>query len=408
MWFRRDYLVKIEVNEKKCTGCKLCQSVCPYDAIEIKDKIAIVNENCIYCGACVSECKFDAIKITSLKDEVKDFSSFKGVCIYLESRDSKLIDVGFELLTKGRELADKLGTKLTAIAIGSNIKGGLGKAFKYGLDKLYLLDSEVFKNNLDDIYSKAIVRVISKTKPEIFLAGATSFGRTVIPKVAAILRTGLTADCTDLEIDTKTGLLEQTKPTFGGNILATITCEKSRPQMATVRPHVMVAKKIKDKIDIEGKIKNIEIDKKEYKSCYNLIDFDKGTEEDINITDYDVIVSGGRGLGAPEHFSMLKELADLLGGTLGASRAAVDAGWISYPHQIGQTGKTVNPKIYIACGISGAIQHLAGMQTSDIIIAINKDPEAPIFKVANYGIVEDLFEVVPKLINRIRSGKTLI
>ncbi|MFO7929406.1 MAG: electron transfer flavoprotein subunit alpha [Candidatus Humimicrobiaceae bacterium] len=400
--------MEIRVNKEKCTGCKLCQKACFYDAIEMKEGIAVVNQNCVYCSACIGACKFDAINITGLKEEKKDFSDYEGVCVYLESRGSELIDVGFELLTKGRELADELGTKLSAAAIGYNISGAADEAFKYGLDKLYLIDNKAFENNLDDIYSKALVRIIQGYKPEIFLAGATSFGRSLVPKVAAILRTGLTADCTGLKIDKKTRLLEQTRPTFGGNILATIISEKSRPQMATVRPHVMAAKKITEKANTDGKIEKIEIEEEKYNSRYNLVNVDRDTEEDINITDYEVLVSGGRGLGGPEHFSMLKELADLLGGTLGASRAAVDAGWISYPHQVGQTGKTVNPKIYIACGISGAIQHLAGMQTSDIIIAINKDPEAPIFKIANYGIVEDLFEVVPKLIKRIKSGKPLV
>lgn len=400
--------MEIRVNKEKCTGCKLCQKACFYDAVEMEEGIAVVNQNCVYCSACIGACKFDAINITGLKEEKKDFSDYEGVCVYLESRGPELIDVGFELLTKGRELADELGTKLSAAAIGYNISGAAGEAFKYGLDKLYLIDNKAFENNLDDIYSKALVRIIQSYKPEIFLAGATSFGRSLVPKVAAILRTGLTADCTGLKIDKKTQLLEQTRPTFGGNILATIISEKSRPQMATVRPHVMAAKKITEKASPDGKIERIEIEEGKYDSRYNLVNIDRGTEEDINITDYEVVVSGGRGLGGPEHFSMLKELADLLGGTVGASRAAVDAGWISYPHQVGQTGKTVNPKIYIACGISGAIQHLAGMQTSDIIIAINKDPEAPIFKIANYGIVEDLFEVVPKLIKRIKSGQPLV
>jgi electron transfer flavoprotein alpha subunit len=319
--------------------------------------------------------------------------------------------VGFELISEGRKLAGNLGVKLSAVAIGNGIKESAVEAFQYGLDRLYLLDSPVFSNNLDDIFAKALVQVIHKYKPEIFLAGATWFGRTLIPKVAAILKTGLTADCTGLAIDEEKKTLLQTRPTFGGNILATIVTRNARPQMATVRPHVMEKKKIaqdnQDKGDYKDRIEYIKIDESKFKSKYKLLGTEKELDEKINITDYDVIVSGGRGLGGSEKFPMLKELADLLGGVVGASRAAVDSGWISYPHQVGQTGKTVNPKIYIACGISGAIQHLAGMQTSDIIIAINKEPNAPIFKVANYGIVGDIFEVVPMLIKRVKNGKPL-
>jgi electron transfer flavoprotein alpha subunit len=285
--------------------------------------------------------------------------------------------------------------------------------------------SNIFINNTDDIFAKALVQVINKYKPEIFLAGATMFGRTLIPKVAAIIKTGLTADCTALSIDNDKKILLQTRPTFGGNILATIVTKNSRPQMATVRPHVMEIRyenktndtdnnqnnnneKSLSLSDYQNKIKYIEIDESKFKTKYKLISQEKETEEKINLNDYEVIVSGGRGLGSADKFKMLKELAELLGGVVGASRAAVDSNWISYPHQVGQTGKTVNPKLYIAVGISGAIQHLAGMQTSDMIIAINRDPNAPIFKVANYGIVGDMFDIIPKLINKIKAGKSII
>jgi len=319
------------------------------------------------------------------------------------------VDVGLELVSEGKKLADQLKVQLSAVAVGSGIKESAQEAFKYGMERLYLLDSPVFSQNLDDIYAKALVQIIAKYKPEIFLAGATWFGRTLIPKVAAVLKTGLTADCTKLEIDKEKKILLQTRPTFGGNILATIITRNARPQMATVRPHVMEKKKIEESGEDYGeRIEYIDIDESKFKTKYKLIGTEKEQDGNINITDYDVVVSGGRGLGGSEKFSMLAELADLLGGVVGASRAAVDSGWISYPHQVGQTGKTVNPKLYIACGISGAIQHLAGMQTSDIIIAINKDPSAPIFQAANYGIVGDIFEVVPMLIKRITSGKQLV
>ncbi|MBE3102262.1 MAG: electron transfer flavoprotein subunit alpha [Firmicutes bacterium] len=401
--------MEIKVNEETCTGCSLCKKVCLYDAIEIVDGKAVINENCIFCGACIEVCKLNSIEITGLKEEEKDFSDYSGVCVYIEANGGRIADVGFELVSEGKKLADQLGVKLSAVAIGSSIEKSAPEAFRYGLDRLYLIDSPVFSDNLDDIFAKALVQVISRYKPEIFLAGATWFGRTLIPKVAAILKTGLTADCTGLAIDEEKKILLQTRPTFGGNILATIITRNARPQMATVRPHVMEKKKIaKGERDYKDRIEYIKIDESKFKSKYKLLGTEKELNENININDYDVIVSGGRGLGGSDKFSMLKELAGLLRGVVGASRAAVDSGWISYPHQVGQTGKTVNPKMYIACGISGAIQHLAGMQTSDIIIAINKDPNAPIFKVANYGIVGDIFEVVPMLIKRLKNGKSLV
>jgi electron transfer flavoprotein alpha subunit/NAD-dependent dihydropyrimidine dehydrogenase PreA subunit len=401
--------MEIKVNEKTCTGCGLCKKACIYDAIDIIDGRAVINQNCVFCGACIDACKFGSIEILGLTEEKKDFSDYSGICIYLETKEGSIVDVGFELISEGRKLADQLRVQLSAVAIGNGIKESAQEAFKYGLERLYLVDNPAFSRNLDDIYAKALVQIIARYKPEIFLAGATWFGRTLIPRVAAILKTGLTADCTGLEIDKEKKILLQTRPTFGGNILATIITRNARPQMATVRPHVMEKREINESGgDYGDRIEYIDIDESRFKTKYKLIGTEKEQDGNINITDYDVVVSGGRGLGGSEKFSMLAELADLLGGVVGASRAAVDSGWISYPHQVGQTGKTVNPKLYIACGISGAIQHLAGMQTSDIIIAINKDPDAPIFRVANYGIVGDIFEVVPMLIKRITSGKPLV
>lgn len=398
----------IKVDEGTCTGCSLCKASCLYDAIEIKDGKAIINDSCVFCGACVDICKFDSIEITGLREE-KVFDDYSGVFIYIETHGKNIADVGLELVSEGRKLADNLKVPLSAVAIGNGISKAAEAVFEYGADHLYLIDNPVFEHNIDDIYSKILVQIISKYKPEIFLAGATSFGRTLIPKVAAILKTGLTADCTGLTIDKEKKILLQTRPTFGGNILATIITRNARPQMATVRPHVMEKKKAGDIPEsLESRITIIEVDEKRFKSKYKMVGTETEEGEKINITDYEVIVSGGRGLGGGEKFELLKELADTLGGVVGASRAAVDSGWISYPHQVGQTGKTVNPKIYIACGISGAIQHLAGMQTSDIIIAINKDASAPIFKVANYGIVGDLFEIIPMLIKRVKNGKPLV
>src|SRR4030042_3047321 len=311
--------MEIKVDGKTCTGCSLCKKVCLYDAIEIIDGKAVINENCVFCGACIEACKFGSIEIVGLKEEKKDFSDYSGVCVYLEASGNAMADVGFELISEGRKLAGELEVKLSAVAIGSGIKENVMEAFRYGLDRLHLLDSPVFSTNLDDIFAKALVQVISRYKPEIFLAGATWFGRTLIPKVAAILKTGLTADCTGLAIDKEKKILLQTRPTFGGNILATIITRNARPQMATVRPHVMEKKKIaEDKGDYKDRIDYINIDESKFKTKYKLLGIDKELDEKINITDYDVIVSGGRGIGGSEKFPMLKELADLLGGVVGA------------------------------------------------------------------------------------------
>jgi len=415
-----------------------------YDAIEIKSGLAEINEKCIYCGACIDVCKFNSIQITGIPEKAVDFSQYRGVMVFLEQHDGTIAECGFELLSEGRKLADNLKTELTGVLAGFNPGKNIAEVFRYGIDRLYLADSEVFRDNLDDVFSKLLVQIINRNKPEIFLGAATSFGRSLLPKVAAIIKTGLTADCTALSIDEDKKILLQTRPTFGGNILATIITKNARPQMATVRPHVMgknplfnlatgdagsniarntdgnpagITTVLPENLFYNGieslpeefrrKIELIAVSPSNFKTKYKLISTERETGQSINLTDYDVIVSGGRGMGGPESFSMLKELADLLGGVVGASRAAVDSNWISYPHQVGQTGKTVNPKVYIACGISGAIQHLAGMQTSDIVIAINKDPYAPIFKIANYGITGDLFEIIPALIKKIKASKSV-
>ncbi|MCG9479048.1 MAG: FAD-binding protein [Actinomycetia bacterium] len=395
----------IKVLKDKCTGCGLCLRACLYEAIEIKDKIAEINDNCILCGACVEACEFEAIEMAEVKP-VQDFSDYRGIMVYVESSQGKINDAGLELLSEAYQLNRDLDTTISAVCIGQVEEEEVKKTFSFGADKAYVFGHSLFEHNLDDIYSQALAILIEEKKPEIFLAAATPSGRTVVPRLAAMLKTGLTADCTGLKVDKESRLLEQTRPTFGGNVLATIVCKNSRPQMATVRPHVFEKKKIS--AEMEPDIEYMDIKPDNFTSGYRFIDTDYGVGEDINLSDYDVIVSGGRGMGKSDNFSLLRQLADLLGGTVAASRAAVDAGWVSYPHQVGQTGKTVNPKLYIACGISGAIQHLAGMQTSDIIVAINKDSQAPIFKVANYGIVGDVLEIVPKLISRIKQGGPLI
>ncbi|MCX7661051.1 MAG: electron transfer flavoprotein subunit alpha/FixB family protein, partial [Candidatus Omnitrophica bacterium] len=300
------------------------------------------------------------------------------------------------------DLADKLNTKVGAVVLGYNILEKAKELIYYGADQVYLVEKEELKNFLDEPYTNILVKLIQKYKPEILLCGATTIGRSLISRVAVKIRAGLTADCTGLDIDSETGLLLQTRPAFGGNIMATIISPNHRPQMATVRHKVMPSAQINKQR--EGMIIKEEIESFDLNSRAKLIQIVKEETSLVNLAEADIIVSGGRGLGGKENFKLLEELAGVLGGAVGASRAAVDSGWIGYSHQVGQTGRTVSPKIYIACGISGQIQHLVGMQSSKIIVAINKDPDAPIFKIATYGIVGDLFEIVPALTKKLKSS----
>ncbi len=389
--------MNIRVLEEKCNGCGLCVKSCLFDAIEIIAQKAEIKDNCNFCGACVDACPKEAILLEKKEVIKKDLSAYKGVWIFAENRDGKLAKVSFELLGEGRKLATSLGENLSAVLFGEQTENNCQELLKRGADTVYVMDDPSLKHFQNDPYVELLTYLVNQYKPEILLIPATSQGRSFAPRVAARLQTGLTADCTGLEIEEKTKLLEQTRPTFGGNLMATIICENNRPQMSTVRPKIFEEAEVQSP---KGKIINIHLPQNSSKSRINLMEILKNKEENIDLADSDIIVSGGRGLAEAKNFSLIADLAKVLGGVVGASRAAVDADWIPYAHQVGQTGKTVRPRLYIACGISGAVQHLAGMQTSDVIVAINKDPDAPIFKVANYGIVGDLFEVVPALIKR--------
>lgn len=393
--------MSLNILKEKCVGCALCVKVCPFGAISMVDKKAVVKEDlCTLCGACVEACKFKAIIMKREKTGTVDKDA-SGVWVFCEQKHGVVQSVSYELLGKGRELADKLKTDLCAVLLGHEIELKASDLIHRGADVVYLVDHVSLKNFLDDPYTNVLVRLIKKYKPEIVLCGATSIGRSLISRVAVKVHTGLTADCTGLDIDEHKKILLQTRPAFGGNIMATIITPNHRPQMSTVRHKVM--KEAVADIKRKGRIVKESFEEDIFVSRTKILDIIEEVTSTVNLTEADVIVSGGRGMKGPENFKLLEDLAHVLNAAIGSSRAAVDSGWMPYSHQVGQTGKTVCPKIYIACGISGQIQHLVGMQSSDMIIAINSDPLAPIFQVASYGIVGDLFEVVPLLIKKIKE-----
>ncbi|MBL7068950.1 MAG: electron transfer flavoprotein subunit alpha [Candidatus Omnitrophica bacterium] len=394
--------MSIKIITDRCTGCKLCIKVCPFGALEVVEKKAIIEmARCNLCGACVPACKFNAIELKKVMGPTRDLSSYKDVWVFCEQKKGVVQKVSWELLGEGGKLARKLGCDLCGVILGSDIDEAVKEIVDRGAKKVYVVDSPELKSYLDEPYTNVLVDLVKEYKPEIFLCGATTIGRSLISRVAVRINTGLTADCTGLDIDLDKRMLLQTRPAFGGNIMATIITPNHRPQMATVRHKVM--KEADTDTSRKGEIIKKDYKKELFKSNTRILDVVEELESTVNLTEADVIVSGGRGLGGPENFQLIRELAEVLCGAVGASRSAVDADWVSYSHQVGQTGKTVCPKIYIACGISGQIQHLIGMQSSDIIVAINKDPDAPIFNVATYGIVGDLFEIVPALTKHLRE-----
>lgn len=386
----------IRVIEDKCIGCGVCTSACAFEAIDMKSDIAVINDNCTMCSACLSECPVDAIIKETIAKEVKDLDSYKGVWVFAEQRDGTILDVAYELLGEGRKIADKLNVDLSAILLGHNTDQMSSELAKYGADRVIVVDRPVLETYTTDAYTKVITKLIEDKKPEIVLIGATTIGRDLGPRLSARVHTGLTADCTRLEVDEEDGKLLQTRPAFGGNIMATIICPDHRPQMSTVRPGVM--EKAVYNSEAKGTVEKVDVEVSESDILAKVLEKVKSEKGSVAIGEAEVIIAGGRGVRDEAGFELLGKLADKLGGVVGASRAAVDAGLVGHDHQVGQTGTTVRPNLYIACGISGAIQHLAGMQSSGCIVAINKDPYAPIFKVADYGIVGDYKEIVSEFI----------
>ena len=393
--------MSVRVKPEICTGCETCVSTCPFGAIEMREGKAFITDACTLCGACVEACPEKAIeKDVEQAGPAKDLSAYQGVWVFAEQHRGEIASVSLELLGEGRKLADKKRTKLAAVLAGSGVKEKAKDLIAHGADIVYVADDPALKDFTDDAYAAVLTSLAQQHKPEIILAGATAIGRSFFPKVASTLYTGLTADCTMLDIDEATGNLHQTRPAFGGNIMATIVTPNHRPQMATVRHKVM---KPADRDDVRnGEVIVVPFSAANPPRTVVLRTVEE-LSDTVNICEADIIVAGGRGLGSEKNFKLIEELAKVLGGAVAATRGAVDEGWVPYSHQVGQTGKTVCPKLYIACGISGAIQHVAGMQSSETIVAINRDPDAPIFNVATYGIVGDVHDVVPAMIKKIKE-----
>lgn len=331
-----------------------------------------------------------------------NIADYKGVWVFAEQREGELQKVSLELLGEGRRQADKLGVKLTALLLGDNVAHLADELAKHGADEVLVAEDKNLAHYTTDAYTKVICDLANERKPGILFVGATFIGRDLGPRVAARLNTGLTADCTSIDVEVENGDLLATRPAFGGNLMATIACPDHRPQMATVRPGVF------EKVNTNGvdcKIEKVAVQLSDSDVRTKVLETVKTAKDIVDISEAKIIVAGGRGVGSKENFDLVKELAEALGGVVAGSRAAVEKGWVENAYQVGQTGKTVKPTIYVACGISGAIQHVAGMQDSEVIIAINKDETAPIMQVADYGIVGDLKKVIPELIAQVKAIK---
>jgi electron transfer flavoprotein alpha subunit/NAD-dependent dihydropyrimidine dehydrogenase PreA subunit len=384
-----------------CSGCKRCVRACPYGAVEMKEGKAQVLDRCTSCGACLQMCKEKALQTDVKPREIPDFSDRKGVWVLAEQREGQLNKVSLELLGKAQELGAALSQSISAVLLGNGVEGLVGTLIEYGAETVYLVEHEALKDFRTNAYTRALGELVKQYKPNILLMGATHLGRDLAPRVSRRVEVGLTADCTELSIDPEEKILLQTRPAFGGNVMATIANRYSRPQMATVRPGVMEAVR---KPGAKGKVIKHEVSLSEESIGTRVLELVREKKKKVNLSEAKVIVAGGRGVGGAAGFGILEDLAAVLGGEVAGTRVAVEEGWIPADRQVGQTGQSVRPELYVACGISGAIQHRAGMINSRYIIAVNKDPRAPIFQVADWGIVGDLHEVIPEMIQQFKKG----
>ncbi|MGY5880140.1 MAG: FAD-binding protein [Candidatus Thorarchaeota archaeon] len=393
--------MKFQFDREKCTGCMLCPKVCNFGAIEKDgDKVKFDMNKCVYCGSCEEVCPEDAIHIERRAFDKSKIQKYHDVWVFCETNEGRLRSVALELITEGRVLADALGEKIVAVLIGHEIEKHTDTLIHQGADKVIVVDDKIFADYTTDAYTIAMTSLIAPRKPSVVLFGATGNGRDLAPRVAARMGVGCTADCTGLEIDDERQLV-QTRPAFGGNIIAEIITPARRPQISTVRPNVFKPSEPDtsrtgevEKADIQ--ISPVQVRTRVLEKVSEVVEGMKSVEE------ADIIVCSGRGIKDPANLELPKQLADLLDAAVGGSRPIVDLGWLPPTQQVGQSGRTVCPKLYFALGISGQIQHLAGMSSSDLIVAINKDPEAPIFSSSDFGIVGDIFTIVPELISEIK------
>jgi len=398
----------LRIDHDLCILCDLCLSACPFDALERVegaegDRIG-ANERCTLCGACVEVCPVEAITVEEGPAEGPAAGGHRGVWVYGEQCDGTFHHVVFELIGKGAELAAARAAPLEVVTAGGDASKLADQLAGYPVGALHVADHPALADFHEALHARAVAHVVRLRRPEVLLAGATSWGRSLMPSVATLCATGLTADCTGLAIEPETGHLLQTRPAFGGNVMATIVTRRHRPQMATVRPRVMTPARRSEggpppvrRHTVPGALMDSPVE------VLHRAASQRG--EVVNIADAEILVAGGQGLGGPEGFELLRELADALGGEVAASRAAVDAGWAPYERQVGQTGKMVQPELYVAVGVSGAVQHCAGMRSSRTIVAVNTDPEAPIFQVADYGLVGDYRVMLPPLIELARRAR---